>query len=154
MDTLQIESLVATLRQRIGMTTAATITTVERGAIGKFALATGDDHPLYRDESYATRTRFGGIVAPPSFVAAFVRGHIPEIVVQDLPFARMLHSQDAVTNFRLMRPGDVITAYARYADAYSKAGARGASVYQAADLILLDAEQRPVSEVRIVTVSF
>jgi N-terminal half of MaoC dehydratase len=88
------------------------------------------------------------------FVAAFVHGHIPEILVQDLPFQRMLHAEDAVTSYRLMRPGDVITAYARYADAFCKAGARGPAIYQVADLILNDAADQRVAEVRITAVSF
>jgi acyl dehydratase len=154
MDSEAIAGLVATLRRRIGTTTTATIAEVEQGAIRKFMRATGDSNPLHWDAAYARRTRHAGIVAPPTFVAAFVHGHIPEILVQDLPFQRMLHAEDAVTSYRLMRPGDVITAYARYADAFCKAGARGPAIYQVADLILNDAADQRVAEVRITAVSF
>ena len=154
MDDIGIAKLLETLRRRIGTTTAATVTEVERGAIRKFALATGDTNPLHWDEGYAKRTRHRGIVAPPTYVAAFVHGHVPDIVVQDLPFSRMLHSEDAVTSNRLMRPGDVITTHAMYVDAYCRTGVRGPAIYQAADLILTDAANSRVAVVRITTVSF
>ncbi|AKC70764.1 FAS1-like dehydratase domain-containing protein [Pandoraea oxalativorans] len=44
---------------------------VERGAIRKFADAIGDDNPLYRDEAFARRHGYDGIVAPPTFPTCF-----------------------------------------------------------------------------------
>src|SRR5689334_22289720 len=40
---------------------------VERGAIRRFAEAIGDSSPLFNDEAAARRTRFGGMIAPPTF---------------------------------------------------------------------------------------
>lgn len=40
-----------------------------RDAIRHFCNAIGDENPLWRDEEYAKNTRWGGIIAPPSFVA-------------------------------------------------------------------------------------
>jgi acyl dehydratase len=154
MERTNIQRIVEELQRRTGSETEPTVTEIGAGAIRKFALAVGDPDPLYVDENYARHSRFGGIVAPPTFVCAFTAGHFPEIVDQNLPFQRMLHSEDAVKSYRLMRPGDVITAFARYVDAYSKEGTRGPMVFQAADLILKDAAGERVAEVRITTVSF
>ena len=41
---------------------------VERGKIREFADAIGDPNPLYRDPDYAAKTKYGGIVALPSFL--------------------------------------------------------------------------------------
>ena len=41
---------------------------IGRAGIRYFALALGDDNPLYRDEAFAAQTRHGGIVAPPTLV--------------------------------------------------------------------------------------
>jgi acyl dehydratase len=41
-----------------------------RLAILKFTEGTGDPNPLWRDAEYAGKTRYGGIVAPPSFIWA------------------------------------------------------------------------------------
>ena len=40
---------------------------VEKGAIRRYADAVGDQNPLYWDEEYARRSRFGAIIAPPGF---------------------------------------------------------------------------------------
>ena len=41
---------------------------IERGAIRRFAEAIGDPNPLFNDEQAARRTRFGGMIAPPTFM--------------------------------------------------------------------------------------
>ena len=42
---------------------------VERGAIRRFAEAIGDPNPLFNDEREARKTRFGGMIASPTFAA-------------------------------------------------------------------------------------
>jgi len=154
MNPAELTALVQHLKRRTGMKTPATTNEVEKGAIRKFAQATGDPNPLYYDEVYARSTRFGGIVAPPTFVCAFTAGHFPEIVDATLPLATMLHSEDVCECIRPIRPGDVITAQATYADAFWRQGRRGPLVFQLADLVLRDASGQTVAEVRITTVSF
>lgn len=39
-----------------------------RASIRYFALATGDENPLYQDEAYAREAGHGDVVAPPTFV--------------------------------------------------------------------------------------
>jgi acyl dehydratase len=40
---------------------------VEKGSIKRFADAVGETNPLYWDEDYAAKSRFGSIIAPPGF---------------------------------------------------------------------------------------
>ena len=40
-----------------------------RDTIRQYCFSIGEENPLYWDEAYARKTRWGGIVAPPSFVA-------------------------------------------------------------------------------------
>ena len=57
------------LRQWIGrQATYVAPEEVGPAAIRYFALALGDDNPLYQDSAAASATRFGGIMAPPTFV--------------------------------------------------------------------------------------
>jgi N-terminal half of MaoC dehydratase len=154
MSNVDIDQLLAELNARKGVETPPTVTEVEKGMIRRFCIAVGNMNPLYVDEAYAKKTRFGGIVAPPTFVAAFTNTHFPEIIVRGLPFARELHSDDHVHMNRLIRAGDVITAFARYDSAYARTTSRGPRVHQCADLILLDANRERVANVRIVTVAF
>lgn len=58
-------------RSWIGTTAPAFRVDVERGAIRKFADAIGDGNLLYRDDAFARRHGYDGIVAPPTFPTCF-----------------------------------------------------------------------------------
>ena len=64
------ESTIAALRQRIGIarpsrgTSRGHIEIVNADAIRHFALAYGDDNPLYCDPDYAASSVWGGPIAP------------------------------------------------------------------------------------------
>ena len=47
---------------------------VEKGAIIRFAQAIGDPSPIYNDERAARSTRYGGLVAPPTFLRSMMSG--------------------------------------------------------------------------------
>lgn len=51
----------------IGKPGGVTMFEVEKGAIRRFAEAVGDPNPVYRDEEYARKSRYGTIIAPPGF---------------------------------------------------------------------------------------
>jgi len=55
------------LKQYIGKVDPPHLREVEKGAIRRYADAVGDDNPLYYDEEYAKKTKYGGIIAPPGF---------------------------------------------------------------------------------------
>ncbi len=55
------------IKKLIGTTGSVRIYEVEKGAIHRFAEAVDDPNPLYRDEEYAGKSRYGSIIAPPGF---------------------------------------------------------------------------------------
>jgi|APFre7841882654_1041346.scaffolds.fasta_scaffold01877_11 acyl dehydratase len=55
------------LKQYIGKVDPPHLREVEKGAIRRYADAVGDDNPLYYDEEYAKKSRYGCIIAPPGF---------------------------------------------------------------------------------------
>ena len=57
----------------IGQTISSTTYEVEKGAIARFVEAVGDPNPLYWDEEYARKSRYGSIIAPPGFFGWPVR---------------------------------------------------------------------------------
>src|SRR5262245_1176910 len=65
------------LRERVGVKIGATAEPwcheATRDSIRHYAHGIGDDNPLWCDPDYAARSRFGGIVAPPSFLFATSR---------------------------------------------------------------------------------
>jgi len=78
---------------------------VSREAIRNYALGIGDVNPLWRDEDYAKKTRYKGIVAPPGwFYSVF-----PTWVLQGLPGVQAFHSGNDWTFYKPVFYGDIIT---------------------------------------------
>ena len=75
-------------RQAIGLEGAPVTIEVEKGAIIKFAQAIGDDNPVYNDEAAARKSRYGGLIAPPTFLRTVVSVRPP--LPFTLPFERHL----------------------------------------------------------------
>ena len=54
----------------IGKKGIPSIFEVEKEAIRRFADSMGDTNPLYWDEEYAKKSKYGSIIAPPGFISA------------------------------------------------------------------------------------
>lgn len=70
------DEAIAAMRKRIGMERPAKPwnTVATKDAIRHFAEGFGDLNPLWIDEEYARKTKYGGIVAPPTFIFTFSSG--------------------------------------------------------------------------------
>lgn len=110
----------------IGKTTAVSTMEVEKGHIRRFAQAIGDDNPLYLDEEYAKKSRYGGIIAPPTFPTTF--GFEGEGVLQglDINYARLLHGEQEYEYFSPIKAGDTINFSTTITDITEKEGKSGA----------------------------
>ncbi len=58
------------ITQFIGKEAGTSIFEVERETIRRFADAVDDSNPLYWDEEYAKKSRYGSIIAPPGFISS------------------------------------------------------------------------------------
>src|SRR6476646_807448 len=71
------DDAVASRRRRIGVPSTDTVEPwcyeATRDNIRHYAHGIGDDNPLWCDPAYAAATRYGTIIAPPSFVFALNR---------------------------------------------------------------------------------
>ena len=110
-------------RQAIGLEGAPTFTEVEKGAIIKFAEAIGDDNPVFNDEAAARESRYGGLVAPPTFLRS-MQSSRPELPF-DLPFDRRLDGGSEWEYFHPIRAGDTIKSVARIEDISERPGRLG-----------------------------
>jgi hypothetical protein len=124
---------------------------LERDTLRRFVQAIMDTDPLYIDEAYAAKSRFGGMVAPPLFpVHAFrppLGGPDPLDVLRtdpdadgsggndgmyfglapiESPFRRLLNGGNEIEFFRCLEVGERCVANARYADVRLKQGKGGA----------------------------
>ena len=98
--------------------------TVTREMVLGFSLAIGETNPLFVDEEAAARGPYGDIIAPPSFVASFVRLDEPEDL--NLHFEGTIYMAGQwVEPLLPVCPGDVLTCTAKVTDVYRKTGRTG-----------------------------
>lgn len=95
---------------------------VEKGAIRKFAEAIGDPSPLYRDEEYAASSRYGGIIAPPTFSRTFDYGEIEGL---QIPKEGLIHGEQFFEYAKPIRAGAVLYCSTKLASCYEKEGKSG-----------------------------
>jgi N-terminal half of MaoC dehydratase len=144
------------LKRKIGHQSGPYVQSVEAGGIAKFARAIGETNPIFFDDAYARNTRFGGIIAPPTYASCFITPLLPgEMFELDLPpLTKALHSDDIAENDMPIRPGDVLSTVARYADVFIKQGRRGPILFQAADLTVTNQGGRRVALIRMLSANF
>ena len=113
-------------QQAIGLEGGPVTTDVEKGAIVKFAQAIGDDNPIFNDEESARKSKFGGLVAPPTFLRSVGAGR-PDLPFE-LPFTRVLDGGSDWEYLQPVRVGDRISATVRIADMVERTGSLGVMV--------------------------
>ena len=111
------------IRKASGQKSAPRSVDIEKGAIIKFAQAIEDDNPGYNDEQAARESRYGGLIAPPTFLRSG-GGDRPEYPF-DMPFTRLLDGGSDWEYFHPIRAGDRITAVAEIADINERTGRMG-----------------------------
>jgi len=109
------------LRKLIGVTLDTIVFKIEEGAIQRYAQAIGDPNPLYNDPDFASKTKYGRLLAPPGFTGWPVKaGRLSERLIESLAKAgapsRLL---DGGIEFEFIEPigaGDVLTATTKIAN--------------------------------------
>ena len=109
--------------QAIGQKSAPTTIEVEKGAIIKFAQAIEDDNPVFNDDMAARDSRYGGLIAPPTFLRSV--GIDRPTYPFDLPFNRLLDGGSEWEYFHPVRAGDRITAVSEITDINERTGRMG-----------------------------
>lgn len=95
---------------------------VERGAVRKFAEAIADPNPLYTDEAAAKASRYGRLLAPPTFPRTFDYGEIEGLA---LPAAGLIHGEFRVDYERPLFVGEEVLCSMQLKDSYDKESRRG-----------------------------
>jgi acyl dehydratase len=113
---------------------------VSTWAISRFLEATTDINPLWQDEKYARKSRWGGIVAPPTFLHVFDPAnrafrkrpdlsHMATTLPFELPFPKTFQAFYEFQFFVPLKPGDMITSTAKIGDVYEREGKSGRMVF-------------------------
>ena len=121
-------TLTEEMKAKIGTVLPPIVMEVEKGAVRRFAQAVEDPNPLYADEEYARRTRYGGVVCPPGFFGWPAGEEVGAERILSLlgrPFENVLNAGNESEFYRPVRPGDVLVSSTRLADVYEKKGGAG-----------------------------
>lgn len=86
---------------------------VTEDLIRHYADAIGDPNPLWRDPSYATSTRWGGFIAPPTFESCIAYGSSYGGRLR-VPGVARLAAGNKHEYFKPIRPGDTFSIYDKY----------------------------------------
>lgn len=113
-------------QQAIGQESSPVTVDVEKGAIIKFAQAIDDDNPIFNDEAAARSSRYGALIAPPTFLRSVIvaRAEYPF----EIPYDRLLDGGSEWEYFEPVRAGDRISAISRIIDISERKGRMGLMV--------------------------
>jgi acyl dehydratase len=127
----------------IGQKEPISIFEVEREAIRRYADAIDDSNPLYYEEEYAKKTKYGTIIAPPAFITSQWFLNRPQkwpkrtdekdvvpfprlrAILADAGFMRLLDLGQEIEFFKTVKAGDTITLETRIKDITIKEGQSG-----------------------------
>ncbi|WP_342514695.1 MaoC family dehydratase N-terminal domain-containing protein [Sporosarcina sp. FSL K6-1522] len=105
----------------IGSTSESKIFEIEKGAIRNFAVAIGDDNPLYTDEAFAKECGYRSIVAPPTFPTT-IRVTNPKVQFEP---SRVLHGGMEYLYERPIVAGDILRCFSSVTEVYEREGKMG-----------------------------
>ena len=122
------ESLITEeMRACIGVPTAPAVIQVDRTAIQRFCEAIADSNPLWSDEEYAKSHRYGGLVAPPTFLAThYLSGTRPPIPHK---LTRGLNGGGEWEFFKPVRLGDVLAVTSKVVELRERTGSLGKMLF-------------------------
>jgi acyl dehydratase len=158
------------LKQFIGRSVDTSVFEIEKEPIRRFADAVGDLNPLYWDEEYARKSRFGSIIAPPGFLSSLwftgrsVKWGTKERPTESLgPPALM----DALTRagykkildtgidydiFGVVKAGQTIAAVSVVKDIMERSAKEGKVVFLVTETTYTNQDGQPVAKSRSMTI--
>lgn len=125
------------MRSAIGVESEPYVFEVEKGDIIRYAQAIRESNPLFRDEVAARRSRFGGIIAPPTYliVMRILESEAFDRKVRlDIPFTRSVDGGSQWRYYEPVRPGDRITATKKLVDLHERQGNQGRMLFKVSEI--------------------
>lgn len=123
------EIITDAMKKAIGTKTKPVKIEIEKGMIRKFVDSIEDPNPLWQDEAYAKKSRYGGIIAPPGLLmAAEMRGRGLDLPFQ-LPMGRILDGGGEWEYIKPIKPGDVLTVVDKIHDLRVREGRAGKMLF-------------------------
>jgi len=111
-------------RNKIGTEWEVGVYEIEKGMIQRFAQAIDDPNPLWHDEEYARKSRYGSIIAPPTFIATIGGEQFGQKVIAPLFRDGLLHGSTELECHQPIRPNDRITVTVKLTNIRERQGSR------------------------------
>jgi acyl dehydratase len=121
---------------------------VEKGHIRRFAQAIGDPNPLWQDEEYAGKTRYGEIIAPPFFLIDAGLVKFVDRLVDMCPDKANVNGGTEIDFYRPMKVGDTIKTVARLSEVKERTGKSGAMIFLTVEVTYTDQRGELVARCR------
>lgn len=107
----------------IGKTWPAQSYDVCKEKIKEYAKAIKNLDPHYVDEAFARKSKYGGIIAPPTFCVVFGAALIEPIFFDNelkLNLAMLVHGEQEFEFYEVIKAGDTVTTTARISNIQNK----------------------------------
>jgi acyl dehydratase len=102
---------------------------VDPDKVSEFAVAVGEDNPIYHDPTVARQLGLPGPVAPPTFTVTQIlqipRAEREQRLGANLDYERVLHGEQEFVYKRLPLAGETLTGVMRISKDFEKEGKRG-----------------------------
>ena len=141
------------LRAKIGVEWELVVCEIEKGMVRRFVQAVGDANPLWQDEEYAKQSRYGGIIAPPTFILAIGFEQIQQRLAP-VSSGTIFHGGTELECYQSIRPGDVVTATAKITNVRERQGKMGKTVFITTETTYKNQRQEPVARCRQMAISY
>ena len=108
---------------------------IDRTGIRRYAQAISDLNPLYIDEEFAKKSKYGGLIAPPTFIFDVSQDIFAEVGEDGRDLSGVtIQGLNAVRGgneyqfFEPARPGDIINSRRKITDIYEKEGKKAGKI--------------------------
>jgi acyl dehydratase len=105
---------------------------VDPDKVSEFAVAVGEDNPIYHDPTVARQLGLPGPVAPPTFTVTQIlqipRTEREQRLGANLDYERVLHGEQEFVYKRLPLAGETLTGVMRISKDFEKEGKRGGTM--------------------------
>lgn len=133
------------LRNMVGVAAEPEVFEVEKGHIRRFAKAVGDPNPLWQDEAYARKSRYGSIISPPMFLQDEGKNKFADRLMEIISPLGFLNGGLDIEFYKPMIPGDMITTQAKLSDLYEKQGKTGKLLFMVVEVTFTNQQGELVS---------
>jgi acyl dehydratase len=141
------------LKGKVGEEWAAGTYEIEPGMIKRFVQAIGDSNPLWQNEDYAQKTKYGCTIAPPTFIVTMGLDQI-EPLLTSAHSTTLLHASTELECYQPVMAGDSISVTIKLADIRERRSQTGRTAFVTFALTYRNQRQELVARCRQMLITY